>query len=61
MHPTWHPESLAARMPYLRRRALLTQATRAFFAARGYTEAETPYAVAAQARRCTSRPSRRKP
>ncbi len=47
MHPTWHPESLAARMPYLRRRALLTQATRAFFAARGYTEAETPYAVAA--------------
>jgi elongation factor P--(R)-beta-lysine ligase len=41
----WHPESLAARMPFLRRRSLLTQATRAFFASRGYTEVETPYAV----------------
>jgi lysyl-tRNA synthetase class 2 len=30
----------------LRRRALLTTATRAFFAARGYTEVETPCAVA---------------
>ncbi|HET6233465.1 MAG TPA: EF-P lysine aminoacylase EpmA [Acetobacteraceae bacterium] len=44
-HPAWHPESLAARLPFLRRRALLTQATRAFFTARGYTEVETPYAV----------------
>jgi elongation factor P--(R)-beta-lysine ligase len=44
-HPAWHPESLVARLPFLRRRALLTQATRAFFAARGYTEVETPYAV----------------
>jgi lysyl-tRNA synthetase class 2 len=44
-HPVWYPESLAARMPFLRRRALLTQATRAFFTARGYTEVETPYAV----------------
>jgi lysyl-tRNA synthetase class 2 len=43
--PTWHPERLAARLPFLRRRALLTQATRAFFLARGYTEVETPYAV----------------
>src|SRR3954451_10438824 len=43
--PPWHPESLAARLPFLRRRALVTQATRAFFAARGYTEVETPYAV----------------
>jgi lysyl-tRNA synthetase class 2 len=43
--PTWHPESLAARLPFLRRRARLTAATRAFFAARGYTEVETPYAV----------------
>jgi len=43
----WHPESLAARLPFLRRRALLTAGTRAFFAARGYTEVETPYAVAA--------------
>ncbi len=31
----------------MRRRGLLTQATRAFFAARGYTEVETPYAVPA--------------
>ena len=47
MHPSWHPEALAARMPFLRRRALLTQATRSFFAGRGYMEVETPYAVAA--------------
>lgn len=45
MHPSWHPERLAARLPYLRRRAELTTATRAFFASRGYTEVETPYAV----------------
>ncbi len=45
--PSWHPDSLADRMPFLRRRALLTQGTRAFFSARHYTEAETPYAVAA--------------
>ena len=43
--PVWTPESLAARMPFLRRRALLAEATRAFFRARGYTEVETPYAV----------------
>ena len=43
--PTWHPESLAARLPFLRRRGLLTAATRAFFTSRGYTEVETPYAV----------------
>ncbi|HYZ63759.1 MAG TPA: EF-P lysine aminoacylase EpmA [Acetobacteraceae bacterium] len=43
--PPWHPESLASRMPFLRRRTLLTQATRAFFVARGYTEVETAYAV----------------
>jgi elongation factor P--(R)-beta-lysine ligase len=43
--PVWHPESLAARMPFLRRRALLTQQSRAFFTARGYAEVETPYAV----------------
>ena len=43
--PPWHPESFAARLPFLRRRALLTQGTRAFFAARGYTEVETAYAV----------------
>jgi lysyl-tRNA synthetase class 2 len=34
-------------MPFLRRRGLLTQATRAFFTARGYAEVETPYAVTA--------------
>jgi elongation factor P--(R)-beta-lysine ligase len=43
--PSWHPESLAARLPFLQRRSLLTQGTRAFFAGRGYTEVETPYAV----------------
>jgi len=47
MHPSWHPESLAGRMPFLRRRVRLTQATRAFFAARHYTEVETPFAVPA--------------
>ena len=43
--PPWHPSGLEARLPFLRRRAALTGATRAFFAARGYTEVETPYAV----------------
>jgi len=42
----WHPESLAARLPFLRRRTLLAAATRAFFAGRGYAEVETPFAVA---------------
>ncbi|WP_428484062.1 EF-P lysine aminoacylase EpmA [Rhodopila sp.] len=44
--PNWHPESLAARYPFLRRRAALTDAVRGFFHARSYTEVETPYAVA---------------
>ncbi len=43
--PSWTPDSLAARLPFLRRRSLLTAAVRAFFTARGYTEVETPYAV----------------
>ncbi|GAB0112544.1 EF-P lysine aminoacylase EpmA [Acidisoma sp. C75] len=45
--PPWHPESLAARLPFLKRRARLMAAVRAFFTARGYTEVETPYAVPA--------------
>ncbi len=46
-YPSWHPDSLADRLPFLRRRALLTQGVRAFFDARGYIEVETPYAVPA--------------
>ena len=46
MHPSWHPHAFVDRLPFLRRRARLTQATRAFFDQRGYTEVETPYAVA---------------
>src|SRR5208283_4955387 len=45
--PVWHPESLAARQPFLARRAVLTRAVRGFFDGRGYTEVETPYAVPA--------------
>ncbi|HLY89816.1 MAG TPA: EF-P lysine aminoacylase EpmA [Acetobacteraceae bacterium] len=45
--PTWDPDSLAARLPFLHRRALLTAGTRAYFTARGYTEVETPFAVPA--------------
>ncbi len=41
----WHPDSLADRLPFLRRRAALTRATRAFFEGHGYTEVETPCAV----------------
>ncbi len=47
MIPPWHPESLAARLPALHRRARLAAAVRAFFDARGYVEVETPYAVTA--------------
>ncbi len=43
--PPWHPESLAARLPFLRRRARLTAAARAFLTTRGYTEVETPCLV----------------
>ena len=45
--PVWHPESLAARLPFLARRTALTRAVRGFFRDRGYTEVETPYAVPA--------------
>jgi lysyl-tRNA synthetase class 2 len=47
LNPVWHPESLAARMPFLARRSTLTRTVRAFFEARGYQEVETPYAVPA--------------
>ena len=47
VHPAWNPENLAARMPFLLRRAALTQAVRAFFHDRSYLEVETPYAVPA--------------
>ena len=45
MLPSRPEAAFAERLPHLRRRARLTQATRAFFAARAYTEVETPYAV----------------
>jgi lysyl-tRNA synthetase class 2 len=45
--PVWHPDSLASRLPFLRRRSLLTAATRAFFTSRGYAEVDAPYAVGA--------------
>jgi lysyl-tRNA synthetase class 2 len=45
--PVWHPESLAARRPFLARRTLLSRAVRGFFDARGYQEVETRYAVPA--------------
>jgi len=47
LRPSWHPDRLADRLAFLRRRSALTQATRAFFTARAYTEVETPYAVPA--------------
>lgn len=43
--PPWHPERLAARLPFLRRRARLAAETRAFLTARGYQEVETPALV----------------
>ncbi len=43
--PAWHPERLAARLPFLRRRQQLVADTRAFFTARGYQEVETPALV----------------
>jgi elongation factor P--(R)-beta-lysine ligase len=45
--PVWHPESLAARLPFLARRTVLTRAVRGFFEGRSYQEVETPYAVRA--------------
>lgn len=54
--PAWHPESLAARGPFLRRRTQLTRDVRAFFEERGYTEVETPYAVPAPGEEVHLRP-----
>ena len=54
--PVWHPDSLAARRPFLDRRARLTQETRQFFHSRGYTEVETPYAVPAPGEEVHLRP-----
>ena len=45
MTPEWHPERLAARLPFLAARGRLTAATRSHFTARGYTEVETPALV----------------
>ena len=45
--PVWHPESFAARLPFLHRRAALTRAVRGFFERRRYQEVETPCAVPA--------------
>jgi len=56
MSQPWAPARLEARLPYLRRRGLITAATRAFFAARGYTEVETPYAVPAPGEEVHLRP-----
>jgi lysyl-tRNA synthetase class 2 len=42
MSPPWNPGRLAARLPFLHRRARLVADIRAFLAARGYTEVETP-------------------
>jgi lysyl-tRNA synthetase class 2 len=54
--PNWHPEKLAARLPFLHRRGVLTRAVRAFFEARGYTEVETPCAVPAPGEEVHLRP-----
>lgn len=43
--PSWHPESLAARLPFLDGRARLQAAVRGFLAGRGYREVETPALV----------------
>jgi len=45
IRPMPDPARIADRLPLLRRRALMTQAIRAFFDARSYLEVETPFAV----------------
>jgi lysyl-tRNA synthetase class 2 len=61
MSQPWHPDRLAARLPYLRRRNLMAAATRSFFTARGYTEVETPYAVPAPGEEVHLHPYRLEP
>lgn len=56
--PAWHPESVRARQPFLRRRALLRRGIRAFLEGRGYQEVETPYAVRAPGEEVHLRPFR---
>ena len=43
--PPWHPESLAARLPFLQGRARMQAVVRAFLGVRGYQEVETPALV----------------
>lgn len=43
--PPWHPERLAARLPFLEGRARLQAAVRAFLTQRAYREVETPALV----------------
>ena len=43
--PDWHPERLAARLPFLAARGRLTASTRAHFTTQGYIEVETPALV----------------
>jgi len=40
--PWWDPDRFAARLPYLKARARIAEALRAWFAARGFVEVETP-------------------
>lgn len=55
--PAEDADRLGARLSFLRRRAQLVQAVRAFFAARGYIEVETPYAVRTPGRKSICAPS----
>ncbi len=50
--------SLPDRLPFLRRRGLMLRGVRAFFEARGYMEAETPYLVPAPGEEVHLRPFR---
>src|SRR5690349_13028872 len=43
--PPWHPESLSARLPFLKGRARLQAVVRGFLSGRGYQEVETPALV----------------